>query len=1076
MPRLLIACIIAFCWNYASGQSYQLVHSGEVLKRASVLSDSGKFDLAIKELLAIPNADTNYFAKQRALVDAYLNHGDNDKVIALSSYMSRLATPYRAHFLWAHANALGKKEQYDQALTVLTNALKEYPFDVSLRYRMAATYHNKGSFQEAIEWYFKVLEIAPFQSSSHLNLGRISALQGRKTHALMSLSVYMALEEDDNPRLRLLDNVCGNKFEGDGSQTPTGENAFEEIDLVIRAEIALNKKFKSKIPVDAPVVKQMELLFQQLQQGSFTPDDPWVKQYLPIFKKLIEAKQTESFIYFILSSAKIEAVDKWKDKNKKALEVMFDVVNSTSKGLRSTIPIPESLGKGATASTTFNKDGSVDGIGNLAAGKNVGDWIYYFENGVAAARGNYENGTKKGIWKYYRDDGSLKSVENEDNGFIEHYNLRNQKTLSYTLVNKKAEGEVVFYTPAGTVSERLIYKGGKREGAGTQFFPDGKVRKLYKYQDDLAIGTWTTNFVTGKVSVVENFVAGKLEGPYQLYWENGKTKTKGSYKNDELDGDWATWHSNGELRQQGVYSNGKKVGVWKEYDRHGTIQETISYNQEGDEDGETIRYAFGKLANKIIFAKGKVKQLIYYDETGKELAKFGSESGAFSSKKLRPSGSLYAQGEYKNGSRDGTWVGYYPSGIKRTEFAFNEEKMVGAEIDYDAFGTKKSVKNRKAGELDGLYQTFYSNGQVEEEGWYVQGQKQQEWRSYYSNGVMSTRSFYLNGSLRDTVHHWGVDGNLDRFEVFVDGNSILEEAHGKRTPIRFKTTNSKNLVGDTLRFPDGKLYSTYRTLDGVVDGVLNYYYPDGTLMSASTSRLGWLHGATESRLLNGIIATAGMSVLGDREGVWTFNSPNGKPYAKAFYADGYIDSTYVSFYDAGAKRSEATYSEGSQHGLSRTFAPDGTLVVEWWAEAGERIRYRVRGKNGQLGPWTNVSVDYTITAYYPSGVKALEQTFKDGSLTGTSRSYYPDGKVCEEYSLKNNDYHGLHTSFYPNGKVCRKVNYVDDLEEGLEEWYNPDGTPARKATFHLGVMDGPCTYFGKDGKPTEVMFYNGFLD
>ncbi len=1076
-PLVLLVYLILLCWTNASGQSYQLVNSGEVLKRAKVLSDSGKFDLAIKELLTVPNADTNYFPKQRALVDAYLNNRDYDKAIALANYMSTIPTNARAHYLWAKANALEKKEKYDEAIELIKQALNEYPFDGGLRYRLAATYHNKGDYKNAIAAYFKVLEIAPFQSSSHLNLGRISIFQGQKVHAMLSLGIYLALEPDDNPRLKLLDNFVSNSLEEDGKQKATEENAFEEIDFAIRAEIAMNKKFKSKIPVDAPVVKQMELLFQQLEQKSISGDeDPWVKQYLPIFKKLLEAKQSEAFIYHILSSAKIDAVTKWKEKNKKEMEAMFNSVNTVSKELRATIPVPESLGLGATASAGYEKDHTLDGIGKMVDGKRQGEWIFYHSNGVVAARGKFENGVKKGVWKYFRDDASLKSEENEDNGLILIFNSKGQNTLRYTLVEKKAQGNVEFYFRSGPLSERLTYKDGKREGAGTAYFADGRVFRTYQYQEDLATGTWTTYFFTGAPSVVENFVAGKLEGPFQVFWINKKVKQKGSYKNDELDGEWTSWHQNGRIEKQGTYLEGKKIGVWKEYDSRGQLVETISYNQDGDEDGETVRYVFGKVANKILFAKGDVKQLIYYDESGKELAKFGNESGTFSSKKFRATGSLYAEGEYKDGSRSGTWTGYFPSGIKRSEYTFRDEKMEGPETNYNAFGGKTAITNRKNGELDGLYQEFYVNGRVKTEGWYVEGEREQEWRGFYPDGTISWRSYYLNGSIRDTARNYAVSGKLASFEIYDDGRSIYEEAYGSRVPVRYRISGAVAASNDTLRFPDGKLYATYQTVNGVVNGTTSYFYPDGSIFTTSQGRMGWVHGRSAVRLPNGVTISEGESVLSEREGVWRFSSPNGKPHGIGSYFEGQLDSVYVSYYAAGTKRNEQGYLKGSQHGPAKTFGPDGTLLVEWFAESGEQVRYRSRGKNGQMGPWTNVTPEFQLVAYYNNGSKGLEQTFKDGFLDGTSRIYYPDGKLCEEYVFKNYDYSGLHTAYYPNGKLCRRVNFVDDLEEGVEEWFNADGTPIRKAIFHLGVLHGPCTYYGKDGKANEVIFYNGFLD
>ena len=71
-----------------------------------------------------------------------------------------------------------------------------------------------------------------------------------------------------------------NQFAEEGSIPSTGPNAFDKLDQIIRAKIAMDKNYKSKIDIDAAIVRQYQMLFDQLETAS-TASGGSLEQLLP---------------------------------------------------------------------------------------------------------------------------------------------------------------------------------------------------------------------------------------------------------------------------------------------------------------------------------------------------------------------------------------------------------------------------------------------------------------------------------------------------------------------------------------------------------------------------------------------------------------------------------------------------------------------------------------------------------------------------------------------------------------------------------------------------------------------------
>ncbi|MFN8888926.1 MAG: hypothetical protein ACK5WF_15800, partial [Cyclobacteriaceae bacterium] len=333
---------------------------------------------------------------------------------ALNQYQLVLSHPidFRARVLRSQANSITNSGAVDQGISSFEEAIRQYPTDQGLLTSLAGQYYDQKKYEKAKQVYFQILGMNPFNMNAHLNLALLSMGQGRKAHAMLSMGIYLAIQTKDNSRLVLINKFLDNQLQDEGSIQAFGSNASDKLDQIIRAKIALEKNYKSQIPIGAAVVKQYELLFDQLAMLNANSNDEWVNFYLPIYKAIKDQQQVQPFIYHLLSSSENEVATKWRNKNEKPLTELFSNVNKamTAKPQKLTAP-RYSIN---TPLTVWRDDsGFIDALGEKKNDVRVGKWLFFHNNSELQAEGSYDDkGEKTGTWKYYYDIGKIKSEEN----------------------------------------------------------------------------------------------------------------------------------------------------------------------------------------------------------------------------------------------------------------------------------------------------------------------------------------------------------------------------------------------------------------------------------------------------------------------------------------------------------------------------------------------------------------------------------------------------------------------------------------------------------------------------------------
>lgn len=1069
IPGLFVATFF-FTLN-ALAQQIPLINSGEIINRSIALQDSSKYDIAIKELLSIPKRDTNYVWAQARLAELYNFNKQYPEAIAAADFVLKVPSEFKGAMYNMKARAYEEQKEFDKAIEIVQTALKEYPYSTPLRYWLATSYHNKLDYHNAIKAYFDVLEISPFSSNAHLNLGSIAMWTGHKTQAILSYGVYLALNNTHNAQLQTLEAICSNQAENEGAaKDRAGANGFEKLDQILRAKIAMDKNFKTEVPIDGSLVKQIEMLVHQLNTVSSSENDPWVGFYVPLYKTLGDRKVVEPFLYHILTSSPIEAVKKWNSKNEKALKVFYDVFNTAIARDRGTVRAPAALGLGAITNAGYDDDNKVNGVGGMVNGKRQGRWIYYFSNSERSAEGQYEDGVKKGEWIYYNNKGIRTATENEDTGEITSWYPNGSREVHYFTKDQQVTGEITFYHPCGSVSERRTHKNGKREGKSQHFYKNGAVKSDLEYLDGKLTNVWIDYDETGKVTARAGYKEGLRHGTRESLWPNGKLKDREIYVDGKFDGASEAYYDNGRLRYKGMNANDVSVGEWLYYDRRGRLIERRFFDDKGERDGENLFYHDGKVYRKDVYTHGVLTASSAYDKSGKEIWAAGSPDGTFDAKRFYPTGELQWEGRFKKGEWDGKWTKYYLAGPVHMVYNFKDGEYDGEQTDYFRNGSTKLTARYKDGSREGYYTEYYNGGAKMREGWYSGGAAQQQWIYYHPDGSITEDLYFLNDKLADSAFVYSVEGKLcDR--NFYEAGEMVTSSTFYSNNLMWQTDARKSESYD-LKLASGQTHTRYSTKCGMIDGTFERSYPDGSPREKFSYAMGVIDGPYRSYDEMGNVEATGDYISGKQWGTWRSYNRAGKIDQDICLIDGEIDSVLNAYYEHGVLYTTAEFSNGQRNGLHRALAPNGVPIVEKIYDDGQIAAVRTTGKNGQFGEWMPMRSSMNVVAYYAGGAKAYEEKYVNGSLDGNKRIWYPDGKLCLDYNYKDGDSEGPFADYYPNGKVLMKGQYHLDVLTGKFEVFSENGKPLFMANYRLGRKSGQSIVYSNGVRSKEFEYYN----
>ncbi|MEO0404573.1 MAG: hypothetical protein AAF193_06855, partial [Bacteroidota bacterium] len=562
--------------------------------------------------------------------------------------------------------------------------------------------------------------------------------------------------------------------------SPEGKEDFSIIDKGIENNFALNKDYKyPHKKVDFYYAKHTHFLLSALPEVS-QKKGFWSTTYLPFFEKILPQghfKNMANYQVYTLNNSKLQAYlrkggtikklrvfdgwffNEWSEMNQEKMfprvkgEEECDLIYSEAHLVLGSGELEN--GKFVGYTEFYSAAGSLMSAGEFnSSGEKIGEWKYYYNNGLLKEVNELSDGELDGALKYYNENGTLRSTGNVIEG---NYQGKFQKhdemgVLQYELDFKDEKPiKYVRYFPNGALSMEVPLEDGEWNGLLTQYWPNGAKYREVEFEGDVENGNATYWFINGNTMIECSYKEGEFDGDYKSFYKNGKLEKEAKYKEGLPLGKMTTYFKNGQVDTEAEYdSSGKMTGVSKEYDREGNMISEFEYK------------------------KSEMISFTHYDSDGNELASGKKKGGKLDYVGYYNDGVKRSEGVYDVGedNRKGEWKFYDKNGKLDAVQNYNEEGQNGKSIEYHINGEKAYEANYMDGEMTGDVKRYFTHGQLKMEGQSSEDNYCGEFRSYYGDGTLKSITYYIDDERHGDQQFFDVEGNLSQIEEYEFGTMV----------------------------------------------------------------------------------------------------------------------------------------------------------------------------------------------------------------------------------------------------------------------------------------------------------------
>lgn len=471
-------------------------------------------------------------------------------------------------------------------------------------------------------------------------------------------------------------------------------------------------------------------------------------------------------------------------------------------------------------------------------------------------------------------------------------------------------------------------------------------------------------YENGNVSSEGFLVNGKPDGYWKSYYENGTLKSEGNRLFFELDSIWKFYYQSGELQTEIYYRNGQRNGYTQNYSyflNKDSVQVHYLESQELYLNGlrEGVSYYYcpeGYILYSYPYKNDKRSGEGYeYDKDGNIISIITYHRGYLIDK-------IKINRIDEKGQKQGRWIEFYPSGVRKNEVQYTDGKINGIYRKYDASGRAISEQRFVNGE------PFTINKSNNDE----KTQFAELRTSYFPNGNIQTQGAFLNDMPVGIHNDYDESGKIIRsreytFESVLLGEGLFDEK-GKRTGL-------------------WKLYDAYN----------EYYYAQGSYKSGKKNDLWKYFYKNGNKELEG-------SYDNDKpDGEWVWLYPNGNKRRIENYYLGKQEGLYIEYDSLENEVVKGEYFDGEKKG-------------QWRYVVGEIIECGNYDEGQKTGTWKHYYIDNNKTCYvgkysngdavgvhrwyYHNGTSQVVGEYRGGQKHNTWRKYNTDGSVYMTYTYR----------------------------------------------------------------------------
>ena len=333
----------------------------------------------------------------------------------------------------------------------------------------------------------------------------------------------------------------------------------------------------------------------------------------------------------------------------------------------------------------------------------------------------------------------------------------------------------------------------------------------------------------------------------------------------------------------------------------------------------------------------------------------------------------------------------------------------------------------KNGKENGIFNSFFENGNMKIQGQFSDGKMEGEWRYYYNN-----------------------NSKLKAVGSFNSGNG---------TDISEKSGIPRNGRNGNWKFynEDGVLTSEYNYISGQLNGLLKDFYPNGKIKAEENYVNGVLHGVNKQYSL--VLTANSDEVYLEKELLWKngklnglqhiFHS-NGKIKEEVYYTNGQKNGARKTYFENGILATSCIYSNNKEEGIVKEYFANGNLQSESTYISGiVHGPIKKYHENGKLK--LKATIDSTSLAlehligdsylYKEDGTLQAHLVFqKDGTMTDKMAKPVPDSNGMHNCGWCGKRFNGLgfeadDNSWRGGDKTCRTSEKLFVLLPEFEKYY-----------------------------------------
>jgi uncharacterized protein len=1071
------------------------VNSGEIIPKAIKLMDDDKLEESEQLLLSVPFDDTLYTWAQYELALLYYDQEKYEKTLEL---LTANGTNSSAGFNLL-GNTYSDLNQYQKAFDTYDEGLKIYKYNNQLYFNKGIVYLKTEEKEKAVACFKKAILCNPLHQGSHFQLGMTYLSQGYTIPGILALNYTVMLNPSSNYAIQALiklDEIYGKgikQYNADikiSDEINKKNERFNKLMMYVDSKIAINKSFKSKSKINHILVKQNQLVFENIEPD-FNSHEIVDKLYIPYFKTVLDKKTYNIFSYYLLKNTNI-------NNNKVSAEAAK--MGKEHKQL-------------AADFLNFLKPVMAKGIG-LENKENI--TYEYDDNYVLAYFGKYEsenNGTEKnrtGLWTFLYNSGNINTeahyVDNKLTGTYTQYQY-GDVINKYELKEGKINGVAYSYFPESTDNtilpeviveyENDTINGNKKIFNRSRVLLEDAVLKGNYYEGEVKFYD-----EQGRIKEISEYKAGINRGNYITYYANGNMKSKIYFGEKDEPGNVAFYYPDGTLQMIGNSKNEQLVGKTTNYFINGNIKSETEYNDSGMKEGRSVNYYYnGQKSMDFNYSNGKLNgESSQYNRSGKPFLKEvykndiltgvylyntdGSEKEYITPKGKKISfdiydeeGFLYKTITYQNvETKDKTEKVYFTNGRLSSENHYMDDQFEGKQYSYYQNGQLSSCSEYHHDMLNGLSMSYYSDGKIYFERYYMEDQPNGAIYYYFPNEKIQ-RMVVFNKGIKQSDAVFNINGEKYSETKYKNGLIYTLAFYNEKGEI-FKTDTIENGNG-MLRgyFLNGKKSGEAKIIAGMSCDTAVWYDSDGKILNKEVYLNDNIEGISTSFYPFGRLYTKGNYVLGNLHGEKISYYQNGKISNVTNYENGELNGNSVGYFSDGDIFHVLKYEENMLEGISTYYAHDSVPALKIKYLYGRAVTYSYMDKNMKMTEFKPFPKDkIQITSYYPNGKKSMELDYENGMKNGKQIIYYPNGKISDEKNFLNNVYDGAVISYYENGKIQSVANYKNDLLQGKYEEFYDSGKPFYEANYYFDELNGVVNLFDKSGLLlNSANYYYGYI-